>query len=219
MCIARGTMRRMKKLLAICALAALAACAKKPAAAPMNAATKVKGTVVETMNAGGVTYVRLKTDTGERWVVTSPAEIDNGTAVTAQVYDNIAFAKIDGGAAPAGHGAAKTPEIGNVKVDKAEGADAKTVAEIWATKAALKDHRVVVRGTVVKFLPSIMGKNWLHVRDGSGTHAKGDDDIAVISDDQAKVGSVVTLTGTVRLDKDFGAGYSYPVIIEDAKLK
>ena len=72
---------------------------------------------------------------------------------------------------------------------------------------------------VVKFLPSIMGKNWLHVRDGSGTRGKGDDDIAVISDDQATVGSVVTLTGTVRLDKDFGAGYQYPVIIDGAKLK
>jgi hypothetical protein len=91
--------------------------------------------------------------------------------------------------------------------------------EVWASKAALKDRNVVVRGKVVKFLPSIMGKNWLHVRDGSGTHAKGDDDICVISDDTTAVGSVVTLTGTVRVDKDFGAGYSYPVIIDGAKLK
>ena len=53
----------------------------------------------------------------------------------------------------------------------------------------------------------------------TGTRGKGDDDIAVISDDQATVGSVVTLTGTVRLDKDFGAGYQYPVIIDGAKLK
>jgi len=213
-------MPNMKKLLAICAIAALAACAKKPAAAPMNAAKQVKGTVVETMNAGGVTYVRLKTDAGERWVVTSPMEVENGAQVTAQVYDNIVFAKLDGGGAPRGHASAtKTPEIGDVKVDKAAGPDAKTVAEVWASKAALKDRRVVVHGKVVKFLPSIMGKNWLHVRDGSGTHAKGDDDICVISDDTTAVGSVVTLTGTVRLDKDFGAGYSYPVIIEDAKLK
>ena len=137
-----------------------------------------------------------------------------------RTFDNIVFGSIDG-AAPTAHASAPSPmkDVGDVKVDKAEGSDAKTIAEIWASKGALKDHRVVVRGKVVKFLPSIMGKNWMHVRDGSGTRGKGDDDIAVISDDQTTVGSVVTLTGTVRLDKDFGAGYQYPVIIDGAKLK
>ena len=198
----------MKKLFAICAMAALAACAaKKPAAA---AAKTVKGTVLETTNASGLTYVRLKTPAGERWIVTSPVELENGAEVTVQMFDDIVFGKIGGG---------PTSAPVSTKVDKAEGADAKTVAEVWASKAALKDRPVVVRGKVVKFLPSIMGKNWLHVRDGSGTHAKGDDDICVISDDTTAVGSVVTLTGTVRVDKDFGAGYSYPVIIDGAKLK
>jgi hypothetical protein len=242
----------VKKLLIVCLAAALAACAK-PAATPKSAnlppdhptmgeaghaassTQKVQGKVLETIDSGGFTYVRLKTTSGERWLVTSPVVVKIGSDVTVssamtvekfeskslqRTFDNIIFGSIDGAPTTAAAATpAPPPAVGNVKVEKAEGSDARTIAEIWASKAALKDHRVVVRGTVVKFLPSIMGKNWLHVRDGSGSRAKGDDDIAVISDDQTKVGSVVTLTGTVRLDKDFGAGYQYPVIIEDAKLK
>ena len=184
------------------ALAMLAACAKQPATAPAAGAQTLKGTVLETKNSGGVTYVRVKSGAEERWIVTAPTDVKAGAPVTVQLVNNVAFGRIEETA---------------VKVEKAAGG--KTVAEVWASKNTLKDHQVVVRAKVVKFLPSIMGKNWMHVRDGSGSHANGDDDLAVISDDPAKVGSVVTLTGTVRVDKDFGAGYQYPVIIEGAKLQ
>ena len=231
----RGTIVGMKTLMILLIAAALAACAKPAAAPPKASAQKLQGQVLETLNSGSFTYVRLKTGSGDRWMVTSPVDVRVGSEVSVssamtvekfeskslhRTFDNIVFGSIDG-AAPTAHASAPSPmkDVGDVKVDKAEGSDAKTIAEIWASKGALKDRRVVVRGKVVKFLPSIMGKNWMHVRDGSGTRGKGDDDIAVISDDQATVGSVVTLTGTVRLDKDFGAGYQYPVIIDGAKLK
>jgi hypothetical protein len=61
-----------------------------------------------------------------------------------------------------------------------------------------------------------MGKNWFHIRDGSGAQAKGDNDITITTDGQAAVGDVVVIVGVVRVDKDFGAGYTYPVIIEEA---
>jgi hypothetical protein len=61
-----------------------------------------------------------------------------------------------------------------------------------------------------------MGKNWVHIRDGSGTQEKGDNDITVTSESAANVGEVLVITGVVRVDKDFGAGYAYPVIIEEA---
>lgn len=113
---------------------------------------------------------------------------------------------------------AKGPsEVGDVKVDKASGADARTVAEVYAQKAQLKDKPVTIRGKVVKYNAGIMGKNWLHIRDGSGKADK-DNDLTVTSQDVAKVGDVVVVKGSVRIDKDFGAGYAYPVIIEDAKL-
>lgn len=234
----------MKNLLPLCLAAALLAACAKPAAAPkaahasplpVGSNTAIQGEVMERLDAGGFTYLRLKTAKGERWMVTSPVEATVGQKVSAtsgmivekfeskslgRTFDNIIFGTVDG-AKPLAHASAPpaTHDVGSVNVDKAAGDDAKTVAEIYAARSALKDKHVVLRGKVVKFLPSIMGKNWMHVRDGSGSRGKGDDDIAVISDDTTAVGSVVTVNGTVRLDKDFGAGYQYAVIIEDAKLK
>jgi hypothetical protein len=69
----------------------------------------------------------------------------------------------------------------------------------------------------VKYNEQIMGRNWLHIRDGSGTAGK-DNDLTVTTADKAAVGDVVVVKGKVQVDKDFGAGYSYPVIVEDAKL-
>ncbi len=113
--------------------------------------------------------------------------------------------------------AAGPADVGVVKVPKATGADAHTVAEVWAQRTALKEKPVSVRGKVVKFNSGIMGRNWLHLRDGSGAAGK-DNDITITTSDQTAVGEVVLVKGTVRVDKDFGAGYAYPVIIEDAKL-
>ena len=127
-----------------------------------------------------------------------------------------------GGMPPGGMGAqhaaaaAGPSDVGDVKVPKATGANAKTVAEIHAQKAQLKEKKVTVRGKVVKSNSGIMGKNWIHVRDGSGSAEKGDNDITVTSESAASVGDVLVITGVVRVDKDFGAGYAYPVIIEEA---
>jgi hypothetical protein len=114
--------------------------------------------------------------------------------------------------------AAGPADVGDVKVPKATGANAKTVAEIYGQKAQLKEKKVTVKGKVVKANSGIMGKNWLHLRDGSGTAEKADNDITVTTDGTAAVGDVVVITGVVRVDKDFGAGYAYPVIIEEATV-
>jgi hypothetical protein len=109
-------------------------------------------------------------------------------------------------------------DVGDVKVAKATGADARTVAEVWSQRKSLKDKGVTIRGKVVKFNPGIMGKNWVHLRDGSGNADKKDNDITVTTADTVAVGDVVTAKGKVLVDKDFGAGYAYPVIVEDAKV-
>ena len=113
--------------------------------------------------------------------------------------------------------AAGPSEVADVKVPKAPGADARTVAEIHAQRNALKEKPVTVRGKVVKFNEGIMGRNWAHLRDGTGAAGK-DNDITVTTADHASVGDVVVAKGIVRIDKDFGSGYAYPVIVEDAKL-
>ncbi len=103
------------------------------------------------------------------------------------------------------------------KVAKAAGADARTVEEIWTERHKLKGKAVTVHGQVVKFMP-VMGRNFLHLRDGSGDAAKQTNDVTVTTADDATVGDVVTAKGTIAVDRDFGAGYVYPVIIEGAKV-
>jgi len=106
----------------------------------------------------------------------------------------------------------------DVRVPKAEGKDARTVAQVFAERAQLKDKTVTVRGKVVKANPGIMGRNWFHIRDGSGSREKKDDDLTVTTGDPASVADVVVVKGVVHIDKDFGAGYQYPVVLEDAKI-
>jgi hypothetical protein len=72
---------------------------------------------------------------------------------------------------------------------------------------------------VVKYNPSIMGKNWAHLRDGSGSAKDNTNDVLVTTKEQVKLGDVVTVKGVVRTDKDFGAGYTYKVLIEDATVQ
>jgi hypothetical protein len=108
-------------------------------------------------------------------------------------------------------------EIDLAGIAKAEGG--KTVAEVYAEKDALANTKVTVRGKVVKTNAGIMGKDWLHVRDGSG--ADGTNDLTVTAAPGAgpKVGDTVVVTGTVVLNKDFGMGYQYPVMVEGAEVK
>lgn len=128
-----------------------------------------------------------------------------------------------GGAAAAnphaGMNMSKAPEAADVKVPKATGANARTVAEIVTKSGELKDKPVAVRGKIVKYNQGIMGKNWIHLRDGSGSAADNSNDLLVRTTMPAKVGDVVTARGTVRTDQDFGSGYSYKVLVEDAKLQ
>jgi len=121
-----------------------------------------------------------------------------------------------GAPSPMGTPPAAPMEVG--KVDKATGPDARTVAEVWAQKGSLKEKAVSIRGKVVKYNPGVMGKNWIHLQDGSGEAGKGTHDITVTSQDTVAKGDVVTVKGVVRLDKDFGAGYTYALIVEEAKV-
>ncbi len=212
---------------------------------------QVTGTVAETMDAGGYTYMRLKTANGEVWAAVSQASLEVGAEVTIgnanlmegfesktlnRRFERILFGSLiaRGGAAglPPGHPA--TPEaaavqaphagvasgaadVGDVKVDKAPGKDGRTAAEIYASKATLNGAEIAIRGKVVKFNAEILGRNWMHLRDGSGSPEKQDNDITLTTSEVFAKGDVVLVRGRLALDKDFGAGYVYPVILEDAK--
>jgi hypothetical protein len=129
--------------------------------------------------------------------------------------DALAF----GNAARGGAEGAKAPASSEkIMVEKAKGADACTVSEAFAKAAELDKKTVVVRGKVIKVSRGIMGKNWVHLRDGSGDSGKGTDELVATTKNDPNVGDVVTAKGTLHKDKDFGAGYKYKVIVEDATV-
>jgi len=135
-----------------------------------------------------------------------------------------AGAGMPGAAAPGAPGAPEsvgTPPAVDAKVGKVErasGPDARSIGELWTQQMQLAGKSVTIRGVVVKYNPGVMGKNWIHLQDGSGDAAKGTHDITVTSLDEAVMGATITISGLVRTNKDFGAGYSYPLIVEDAKV-
>ena len=92
----------------------------------------------------------------------------------------------------------------------------KTVAKLYQEKKALSGKLVQVKGKVVKVNNGIMGRNFLHVQDGTGD--KSSNDLTVTSKQTANVGDSVVITGKVVLDRDFGAGYTYPLLIEESTI-
>jgi len=92
-----------------------------------------------------------------------------------------------------------------------------SIAEIWARGKELAGKSVKVRGRVVKFMADILGRNWLHIQDGTGGERSSD--LTVTTSQTVAVGDLVLVTGTLAADKDFGSGYAYGVIVEGAALK
>jgi ribosomal protein L12E/L44/L45/RPP1/RPP2 len=122
-------------------------------------------------------------------------------------------------AQPSPHGsAAKEPAVAIGKIDKATSAEGRTVVEVNQQAKQLAGKNVQVRGKVVKVSTNIMGRNWVHLRDGTGA-ADGTNDLLVTTTQTPKVGDVVLARGVVRVNADFGSGYSYPVLVEKATLK
>ncbi|MDD2852973.1 MAG: DNA-binding protein [Desulfuromonadaceae bacterium] len=108
----------------------------------------------------------------------------------------------------------------NVKIAKAKGRNAYTIAELYARKTKLEKKPVVVRGRVVKVTPRILKKNWIHIQDGSGSAAKKTDDLILTTTNTGlpNVGDVVTVKGTLYNNIDFGSGYRYSLIVEKATI-
>ncbi len=243
----------------------------------------IKGKVVETMNAGGYTYLQLDSDQGKVWVAIPETKVEKGKEVTAspgmvmanfesktlkKTFDVIVFSpglagsgsamgaknkSMMGGMGKAdsfeaammaesgaksphgsmggamGGAAAMAPQSGGsstaivpaaeVKVDKATGENGQTVADCFNKAKELNNKTVQVRGKVMKISKMIMGKNWVHLQDGTGNPMKNTHDLVVTTMAAPAKNSIIVMEGTLHADKDFGAGYRYDAIIEDAVVK
>ncbi len=203
--------------------------------------SSLSGKVLETMNSGAYTYVNIEKDGKKTWVAVPRMKVAAGQDISFhpgivmsnftskmlnRTFKTIVFS--DGATGQYGmesikksadHKQAKVPANIKIKVKKAFGPDAYTVAELYEKSAELDKKDVVIRGQVVKSSANIMGKNWIHIQDGSGNPSKGNNDIPVTSQDIFSVGDIVTVKGTLYQDKDFGSGYKYTVIVEQASIK
>ena len=238
--------------LAASSLLAVAACtdtakdhaAENPALAAPVPEGMVRGTVVETMNSAGYTYVLLDTTEGRRWVAAQETPVAVGDVVQASrgmameefesqslgrtfevIYFSGTLQNLSATALPAGHPDPALPPghpptvpatVADLSVAAFE--EGKDIAWVYANRDSLAGQSVSLRGKVVKYNANILGTNWLHIQDGSGKAAEGNNDLLVTSTAEASVGDTVVVTGNIVVDRDLGAGYSYPVLIDDARL-
>jgi hypothetical protein len=197
------------------------------------------------MDAAGYTYVRVDTGKEKVWAAGPKAQIKVGDSVS--ITDGMPMANYHsktlnrdfdvvyfvgslqaGGMQPAGgHGAqlpeghppigaaASKPVVDPKGITKAK--DGKTIQEIFADQKSLAGKEVKVRGKVVKDNSMILVKNWLHIQDGTG--APGSNDLTVTTTTGAKLGDTVLITGVLAVNKDFGSGYKFAVMLDDAKVE
>ncbi|MBT7621404.1 MAG: hypothetical protein HN593_03115 [Lentimicrobiaceae bacterium] len=102
----------------------------------------------------------------------------------------------------------------NFSYDKAF--DGITISDLYANRDKYANKKVRIRGRITKFNSSIMSRNWAHIQDG--TDNNGNFDLTVTTQETVNIDELVTFEGTIALDKDFGAGYFYPIIMEDAVI-
>lgn len=109
------------------------------------------------------------------------------------------------------HQAVKT----DVNIELPQGAV--SIAELYKNKADYEGKKVKVSGVVTKFSPAIMDRNWVHLQDG--TEHEGEFDLTVTTLEAVEEGDTVIMEGTLSVDKDFGYGYFYKILLEDSGLK
>lgn len=257
--------------------------AEAPPAATEQQEQTISGTVLETMNSAGYTYLQVDTGKAKQWVAIPETKLKTGDKVSYhdgmampnftsktlnKTFDSIIFSPGLVGQAPTSnpHGTGNTMNSDTpatkddtnktagtdpfasavqaeappatmqemsasggstgaiapsaaIKVEKATGENGYTVAELFANNTKLDGKTVRVQGKVVKFSPQIMGKNWIHIQDGSGDPSKNTHDLVITTSVEPPKGQeIITIEGIVRANKDFGAGYSYFVIVEEAKI-
>lgn len=259
----------------ITAFAMLVGLALLPSTHDQLWAADITGTITETMDAAGYTYMNIDTGQGGVWVAIPQTSVAKGENISVRegmvmkdfhsnafdrTFDSIVFSPGVVGTAPAsphGSSAKKSDEqqdpfaaavvaeqsnsgaggaapiepqqgssgsmgaiapFSETMVEKADGENSYTVAEIYDQAKELDGKRIRVRGQVVKFNANIMGRNWLHLQDGTGDPMLNTHDLVVTTTDELGSPKVITVEGVVAVDKDFGAGYTYAVIVEDGAI-
>lgn len=191
--------------------------------------------VEEKLDAGNYTYLKVNENGNSYWIAVNKMDINPNeyvifsksmemknfkSEVLNRTFDSVLF--VDDAAKSTSEEQLKSPhqnvatsQDGSISINPVDGGY--TIEQIYAKKSSLESKTIKVRGKVVKVNENIMGTNWIHIQDGTGS--QGTHDLLVTSNESATVGSVIVAEGKVILDKDFGSGYFYNVLLENSKIK
>ena len=194
----------------------------------LYASASYTGTVLETLSSGGYTYMKVKESKKTYWIAMTKRDVKVGDAISYseqgwmknfhsktldRTFESILFA---GDAPTNSHMKAPTKKA-SVMSSSYESDDSVSIAELFKNRDKYVGKIVTVKGKVTKTSAQIMKLNWIHVQDGS--NFEGMNDLVFTStQDMPKVGEVVYAKGLVIKDKDFGYGYFYPLIIQEASF-
>jgi hypothetical protein len=195
--------------------------------------------VTEVIQATNYTYLKVNENMAERWVAVTKQEINVGDVFyydgalqmnnfkskdLDRTFDEIYFVtqisktpivrEKMGSGMPAHSGKIETQKLSSITLEKS--ANEITLASIFEKRDEFAAKEFEIRGIVVKVNKQVMGKNWIHIQDG--TDFNSDFDLTITTQDLAEMGDEVTFKGKISVNKDFGSGYRYDVIMEDAVL-
>lgn len=202
--------------------------------------------VSEVVQASGYTYLKVKENSDEKWMAVTKQDVQEGDVLyydealqmtnfhskdLDRTFDVIYFVNQVSKTPLMNHPAAGTSGMGNMmggahsgkiesgkkgSISLTKSDEELTIAQIFENPADYSGREIEIRGVVVKVNKEIMSKNWIHIQDG--TESNGKYDLTVTTTDAAEVNDEVSLKGKVTLDKDFGSGYFYDIIVEDAVI-
>jgi hypothetical protein len=196
--------------------------------------------IQEVIQATSYTYLRVKEDKNEYWVATvkddatvggkysynesealemnnfKSKDLDRTFPVIYFISENAGSEGMQAStAAPTTMGKPKVEQKTNEVIPQSTGGV--SIAELYKNRAQYANKKVKVKGKVVKVNPEVMDRNWVHLQDG--TSDSGNFDLTVTTLETANVGDIVEFEGTIILNKDFGAGYVYELIMESGAIR
>jgi hypothetical protein len=224
-------MKKTVKLLVIAAFAIMTGCAT-PAGDGV-----VTGKVKSVEQVANYTYLLVKAKGPAYWVAIPSREIVEGSVISYRggmlmedfyskeldkTFDKVLFVDALEGDTPSSmdampgstQGSNLNVEKLNIQLEPEEGTV--TIAELYAHPAKYEGKTIRVTGKVAKFNGGIMERNWIHLQDGS--EFEDNYDLTVTSQESIGVGEQVTVEGILALNRDFGYGYNYKLLLEEATV-
>jgi hypothetical protein len=195
-----------------------------------------KVVVEEAIQVSSYTYLKVKEGNKDYWMAVTTIDAKQGdifyytasmemkdfeSKELKRTFDSIQFVQDISKIPPVVEGSGikaepQRPVIEKENVSVQPAVNGVTISQIFSNPDAYKDKIIKVKGKVSKINSGIMKKNWVHIQDG--TSSGKDFDLTVTTNDVVQTGDIITCEGRIVLNKDFGFGYSYKVIMEEAKV-